>query len=82
MWHDHAGVGRADGIYGAIVVRQTREREPHFRRYDLDLPEEHVIVINDWLRDQSIKKLVAHMEIHGDNNPRSMLINGELYRIH
>ncbi|RUS74771.1 hypothetical protein EGW08_017469, partial [Elysia chlorotica] len=74
-WHGHAGMQRADGMFGAIVVRQPPSREPHFARYDYDLSE-HVIIVNDWLTRMTLPAFLDHHHDDGDNKPALMLING------
>ncbi|GFR63210.1 multicopper oxidase [Elysia marginata] len=74
-WHGHTGMQRADGLLGAIVVRQPRSREPHFFLYDHDLSE-HVILVNDWLTRMTLTAFLDHHHDDGDNKPALMLING------
>ncbi|KAK7480575.1 hypothetical protein BaRGS_00028151, partial [Batillaria attramentaria] len=74
-WHSHAGLQRADGLFGSLVIRQTASRDPHSALYDYDLPE-HVITVNDWLVEMTTNRFAAHHHDDGDNKPASMLING------
>ncbi|ESO98873.1 hypothetical protein LOTGIDRAFT_158826 [Lottia gigantea] len=76
FWHAHSGVQRSDGIFGALVIRERPSKEPHYHRYDYDLPE-HTIIVNDWLEELTIQKFAAHHHDDGDNKPRSVLINGK-----
>ncbi|XP_052228206.1 uncharacterized protein LOC127842632 [Dreissena polymorpha] len=76
FWHAHSGLQRADGLFGALVVRQPDELEPHLGIYDFDLPE-HTLIVNDWLNELSINRFAHHHVAGGDNKPRSMLINGK-----
>ncbi|XP_054771059.2 uncharacterized protein LOC129278960 [Lytechinus pictus] len=46
-WHSHAGLHRADGIFGSVIVRQSPESDPHRTLYEHDDPH-HVIIINEW----------------------------------
>lgn len=76
FWHAHTAMHRADGIFGAFVVRQADELEPHFGLYEHDLPE-HTILVNDWLGVMSESKFARHHHAGGDNTPKSILINGK-----
>lgn len=74
-WHSHAGLQRADGLFGSLIIRQAPSRDPHSALYDYDLPE-HVMMINDWLNEFTPNRFAAHHHDDGDNKPASMLING------
>lgn len=69
FYHSHAGHQKANGAYGAFIVR-TNEVDEHF---DKDLPD-HVIVLSDWMNSLTedyfpgIKTAISH--------PHSLLING------
>ncbi|XP_050416521.1 uncharacterized protein LOC126830218 [Patella vulgata] len=76
FWHAHSGVQRSDGIFGALIIRQSHQSDPHSHLYDYDLPE-HSILVNDWLVELTIQKFAAHHHDDGDNKPRSALINGK-----
>ncbi|XP_021934112.1 laccase-1-like [Zootermopsis nevadensis] len=72
IWHAHTGAQVSDGIFGALVVRQSPKRDPHFKQYDVDDPN-HVIVINEWSRGFAIQRL---LEPTPGTNMASLLING------
>ncbi|KAL4230719.1 Mco1p [Mactra antiquata] len=76
FWHAHSGLQRTDGLFGALVVRQSDTYEPHLGLYEKDLPE-HTMLVNDWLVELSINRFANHHHAGGDNKPRSMLINGK-----
>ena len=76
FWHAHAGLQRADGLFGPIIIHKYEEHNPHLTLYDRDL-QEHVITVNDWLNNTSIEKFAGHHHNDGDNKPRSILINGK-----
>lgn len=76
FWHAHSGLQRSDGIFGAFVVRQPDELEPHLGLYEEDLPE-HTMIVHDWLEELSINRFAHHHHAGGDNKPRSMLVNGK-----
>jgi FtsP/CotA-like multicopper oxidase with cupredoxin domain len=74
MWHAHSASQRAEGLFGALIVRESNDVNAHL--YDFDLSE-HVIVLNDWTKDillQKFNKFLHHLE--GDENIDSILING------
>lgn len=66
---------RADGVFGSLIVRQSRSKDPHSSLYDMDLPE-HVILVSDWIDQLGAAKFVAHHHDNGDNKASSMIING------
>ncbi|GFR63220.1 multicopper oxidase [Elysia marginata] len=74
-WHGHTGMQRADGLFGAIVVRQPPSHEPHLTLYDHDLSE-HVILVHDWTKRSTLPSYLAHHHNDGSNAPELMLING------
>jgi FtsP/CotA-like multicopper oxidase with cupredoxin domain len=84
LWHAHAGLQRADGVFGPIIIHEYEKDNPYLNNnnnnnkyyYDYDL-EEHVIVLNDWINETSISKFAGHHHNDGDNKPNSILINGK-----
>lgn len=67
---------RADGIYGALFVRQARAVEHNKDTYDYDLPQ-HKMLLTDWLDRPVLDKFIAHHHSNGNNRPESILINGK-----
>ncbi|XP_046990758.1 laccase-like [Schistocerca americana] len=47
LWHAHIGFEEADGLFGAMVIRQPPSKELNNYTYDYDLPE-HTIVVWHW----------------------------------
>ncbi|OWF48064.1 laccase-7-like isoform X2 [Mizuhopecten yessoensis] len=74
-WHAHAGLQRADGLFGALVIRQPRSRDVHGLEYDFDLPD-HTVLINDWLSEMSATRYAGHHHAMTEHSPDSILING------
>ncbi|XP_060081291.1 uncharacterized protein LOC132560644 [Ylistrum balloti] len=74
-WHAHAGLQRADGLFGALVIRQPRSRDVHAAEYDFDLPD-HTVIINDWLSEMSATRYTGHHHAMTEHAPDSILING------
>lgn len=72
MWHAHTGVQLTDGIFGALVVRQSPRRDPHFKLYDVDDPG-HVLVINEWSHGFAIQRL---LEPDPGTSTATLLVNG------
>jgi hypothetical protein len=66
------GVQLTDGIFGALIVRQSARRDPHFKEYDVD-DSNHVIVINEWSHGFAIQRL---LEPDAGTTTASLLING------
>jgi L-ascorbate oxidase len=75
MWHAHAGIQRADGLYGPLIVREYERKNPLANLYDFDLPE-HVVTIIDWFNKSSLNKIVSNYK-GADSRANSFLINGK-----
>ncbi|XP_071494140.1 uncharacterized protein [Diadema antillarum] len=75
-WHGHSGMHRADGVFGALIVREPAQADPHSDLFDHDLPE-HVLLVHDWLDSPTLDKFAAHHFDNGSNKPESVLINGK-----
>jgi FtsP/CotA-like multicopper oxidase with cupredoxin domain len=52
FYHSHSGHQKADGVYGALVVRGIEEHNPTRRLYDHDLPE-HTMLMADWMHSNA-----------------------------
>ena len=75
MYHAHSGIQRADGIFGAIVVRQNNDQ--HAKLYDYDLSD-HVIVLNDWFNVTAETMFNSFTRIRKSSAvPSGILINGK-----
>uniref|UniRef100_A0A1Y1K8C1 Laccase n=2 Tax=Photinus pyralis TaxID=7054 RepID=A0A1Y1K8C1_PHOPY len=75
FWHSHTGFQRADGAFGAFIVRTIEEDDPHSSLYDYDLSS-HTISILDWGPGIGTAKFVAHHHSNGDNKADTLLVNG------
>ncbi|XP_049802828.1 uncharacterized protein LOC126237076 [Schistocerca nitens] len=73
FWHSHTGCQRADGLYGALLVRTPRAVDAHSRLYDEEGP---VLQLADWGRPLGVDKFVNHHHAAGDNKPTAILVNG------
>ena len=49
-YHAHSGAQRTDGLYGALIVKDTIPGN----LYDVDNPDEHTLIFMDWQKDDSI----------------------------
>ena len=49
-YHAHSGAQRTDGMYGALIIRDTLPGN----LYDLDYPDQHTFILMDWQREASI----------------------------
>lgn len=76
FWHSHTGLQRADGLFGAFIVRQSPARDVHHPMFDEDLPE-HSLIVNDWMVEMVAARFAHKHHGKGDNKPRAMLINGK-----
>ncbi|KAK3086056.1 hypothetical protein FSP39_012795 [Pinctada imbricata] len=76
FWHAHSGLQRADGVYGAIVIKQKKSREPQRHLYDYDIPE-HTILLSDWITEMGAVRFSGHHHAMTEHFPSSILINGK-----
>ena len=75
LYHSHSGIQRADGLFGAIIVRD--KDDIHSKLYDFDLPE-HVVVFNDWFTSGTAQEKIDAFKYDRKNlaEPEAILING------
>ena len=79
LYHSHSGSQRAEGLFGAIIVRQKNDL--HFNSYDYDLPD-HYIILNDWFNQNTMESKFTTF-VHDRKskaNPDAILINGKGYQ--
>ncbi|XP_071949443.1 uncharacterized protein [Antedon mediterranea] len=76
-WHSHVGVQRGDGMYGALIVREPRQKEFNSKEYDFDL-KHHYILFNDWLNIMSLNILIASITYGAlsPENTLTLMVNG------
>ncbi|KAK9889616.1 hypothetical protein WA026_006990 [Henosepilachna vigintioctopunctata] len=70
FYHAFSDSDRADGFFGALIVRQPDKLEPHRKLYDEDL-KDHVILLSEWAGE-----LTSDFSVQ-DDKPKSILINGK-----
>jgi FtsP/CotA-like multicopper oxidase with cupredoxin domain len=73
FYHSHAGHQKANGIYGALIVRAPHEHNPNKKLYDFDLPD-HLIIATDWmhhLAEEDFPGVISRSVL-----TESILING------
>lgn len=70
FYHAFADSDRADGLFGAFIVRQSDKIEPQRKLYDEDL-KEHVVLLSEWTGD------LASQFSESDDVPKAILINGK-----
>ena len=76
-YHAHSGAQRTDGMYGALIVKDTIPGN----LYDLDLPDQHVFLLIDWQRDASIDLFytigtsLRYWQTSDDSNPPFQVYN-------
>ena len=73
FWHAHSAGQRADGIFGAIVVKARNDSNSKLYDFDLD---EHVMVVHDWMDQSYITKFNAFLHDFGDESINGILVNG------
>ena len=67
-YHAHGGTQRTEGIYGALIVKDTIELDG---RNILDLYDQHTLILMDWSQDPSHKiaqELISTLSIWKDNS--------------
>lgn len=68
---------RADGSFGALIIRQPYEDIPPAARiYDHDLLD-HVMIMQDWEHRTGISVFHSFHHSIGDNKPLNILVNGK-----
>lgn len=75
LYHSHSGIQRADGLFGAIIVRD--KDDIHSKLYDYDLSS-HIIILNDWFTSGTAQDKLDAFKYDRKNlaNPEAILING------
>ena len=69
---------RSDGVYGALIVHQPKDSDPHGKLYDYDLPE-HVLAVNDWLIEMTLNLWACNHHAGRPFWPKIALINGNAW---
>lgn len=73
FYHSHAGHQKANGLYGALIVRAPEQHNPNSHLFDFDLPE-HMIMASEWMHH------LAEEDFPGVTSrsvlTKSILING------
>ncbi|XP_046561436.1 laccase-2-like [Haliotis rubra] len=73
-YHGHTGMQLADGLFGAFIVRQPKDRDPNGALYDVD---DHVMLVGDWIPVTSMTRYVDLMyNIYDSSLPQGLHING------
>lgn len=77
-WHSHVGMQRADGAFGALIIREPRTRIPSQIQnlYDFDSIE-NVMMMQDWSHLTGVSEFNSFHHSIGDNKPPNILINGK-----
>ncbi|XP_033342197.2 uncharacterized protein LOC117229675 [Megalopta genalis] len=76
FWHAHTGLNKMDGVFGSLIIREPAKNEPNWKLYNFDLAN-HVIVINDWMREESTERYPGRSSGVVGQSPDSILINGK-----
>lgn len=77
-WHSHVGMQRADGAFGALIIREPKIDLPESIRntYDYDTVD-HVIIMQDWDHKTGVSGFNSFHHSIGNNKPKNILINGK-----
>ncbi|XP_042889082.1 laccase-like [Penaeus japonicus] len=73
-WHSHTGLHRAEGIFGAFVVRQPEDTL--HAAYEIDSAQ-HVLVMHDWMHTSAMDKFLGRHHSVLDDYARAILVNGK-----
>lgn len=73
FYHSHAGHQKADGAYGALVVRGVKKSNPNRALYDHDM-KEHTIVMADWMQQNAEDSMPGFAK--RSSLSQSVLVNG------
>ena len=76
MWyHSHVAQQRIDGLFGPLIIRHNNTIFNTTGLYDND-QSEHVIMINDWMNENSLVEYSPSLTELGAKEPATVLING------
>ena len=73
FYHSHAGHQKADGMFGALVVRGFDDDNPNLKAYDHDLPD-HTILMADWMHESAEDSMPGFSR--RSTLSQSILVNG------
>lgn len=73
FYHSHAGHQKADGVYGALIVRGIKKNNPNDKMYDHDM-KEHTIVMADWMQNNAEDSMPGSAK--RSSLSQSVLVNG------
>lgn len=68
------GVYRAEGVFGAFIVRQAEDLLA--RAYEVD-SDTHVLVLHDWIHKPALDKFAGLHHNTQDDYASTILINGK-----
>lgn len=76
-WHSHVGMQRADGAFGALLIREPKSDLPsHIRNaYDFDSID-HLMIMQDWDHRTGVSVFNSFHHSIGINKPKNILVNG------
>lgn len=76
-WHSHVGMQRADGAFGALLIREPKSDIPPQIRstYDYDSVD-HLMIMQDWEHKTGVSSFSSFHHSIGRNKPKNILING------
>ncbi|XP_034950594.1 laccase-1-like isoform X2 [Chelonus insularis] len=75
FWHAHTGLHKAEGVDGAIVIRQPHQDEPNHDLYDSD-DFDNIIFISDWMHESVASHFPGTTTRNVGQDPDNFLING------
>ncbi|XP_016840817.1 laccase-4-like [Nasonia vitripennis] len=73
IWHSHSGEQRADGLFGALIVRSPPEENPYAGVYNED---DKLMVINEWTHKTGSEVFVMQYQNGQGSLPSAILVNG------
>lgn len=77
-WHSHVGMQRADGAFGALIVREPYHKlSAEIRKVYRADSYDHILFIQDWKHETGVTSFNSFHHSIGDNKPTNILINGK-----
>lgn len=76
FWHAHSGLHKAEGLHGAIVIRQPKSKEPNKKLYDYD-GLDNVMFISDWMHKNIPSYFPGTTFRNLGQDPDNILVNGK-----
>ncbi|XP_071837964.1 uncharacterized protein [Apostichopus japonicus] len=74
LWHSHIGSNRADGLAGALVIRDSNDT--HRGAYDTD-DSDHILLLQDWMNVPQVENFINFLYNRGTNEANFISVNAK-----